>query len=47
MQFYEILRHYETDLDAVVPAALDVHVICDNLSAHKASLVQRISGPAH
>ncbi|MDA0646256.1 IS630 family transposase [Nonomuraea ferruginea] len=34
-------RDFLADLDAIVPTGLDVHVICDNLSAHKAPAVQR------
>ncbi|MGR6924195.1 IS630 family transposase [[Actinomadura] parvosata] len=34
-------RDFLADLDAVVPAGLGVHVVCDNLSAHKAPVVQR------
>ncbi|GAA2733825.1 IS630 family transposase [Actinocorallia aurantiaca] len=33
-------RDFLADIDAHVPAGLDVHVICDNLSAHKAPVVQ-------
>jgi transposase len=34
-------RDFLADIDAAVPAGLDIHVICDNLSAHKAPVVQR------